>query len=1049
MSSPSVGETDEYVLELTVSRSEPDLSATFLHGDATLSGTAVRSVTDFGLTISPEQASAVAADSDASKHHTFALHSLVTEAPQVVRLRIVPAAMFDDAAQHPHGRAVSEPDELANPFQGSDAAAERAMAELAPFYVALPVVGGCRRPSAQSPPTRKAGKTLHINPRARLNVTCSRTAPGIDGTIVETMSGQGSVRIHELFARVETSEDKAARTTDATGANGGSKPVPVERQRVVQVPCYYSGWGKHSAVIAVSNARILHRSDSSAPFAPLNVCTALDDLNDLIDTPFDASAGHAIFYANTKLDEYLQDVEVTLTAAFQSAMNRRNEIVYALSPFMTKSVARVPVGLNACGYVLSSLCNDVPAAFDVPVVEQIYQFALKTALERAHVTMAGGPNKEANAAMKEIEEFGALGAADATQRAYATTMHHHLALGTALSVYQGLIKPYRLDGTPVMLPTGLQMVEAESWLLESNRSCLSADDCDGSATGVMGVLNAAKYVATTLDESTGTKFPFLRALHRTIGTFYLNGVSVLGATAGNADAAVDAPTEVAGHAVAIGIPIVDVLEALERGVDSTKYKTTAPDQPIAGSSSDSSSTSDSDAEGDDGPLCRGGSAPRPMEGVVKHRLRDATKQAYRAALLDGALRQALQAYAEAKTTTDKTAAAAVERFLTPTSGDGDNDAAPKPTGAWRLPPLAYEGTAPVCARLYEPDREERRKRRARSKLDKAVSGMLAPSVARTFTLLDASNPKKGGSHGFYAAFTEVSFSDTNPLFTNEKVRRVGMATTHLILCPLTKEEVDANKPLTAGVPPKQLHERRYALVPLFNMEAKNARIITVATSEARQNLLPRRNGPLRLSMAQSANVIASMQVLVTLQSFLNTFEFTEGAPGGVQVEKQNPDDFHQIRSVFSYAALVHNPTCIAAYANAIMTTFDNKDVFGHVNTEDIDNMAAYNNASDQVMGSILNVSLNAAPAKDGVAPDDVAPDVADAEPETDEERQKLVAELMKSFLGQLSGLRIHGGLEAKDGEFVDKAGVLVSVVLNVRKSLLEELPTGAEDDNDA
>ena len=1034
MSDPRVEEVDEYVLELTVSRSEPDLSATFLRGDATLSGTAVRSVTDFGLTISPEQASAVAADSDASKHHTFALHSLVTEAPQVVRLRIVTTAMFDDPAQHPHGKAESEKSSPTNPFQGSNEAAKRAMDELAPFYVAPPV-GDCRGPSAP-PSSSNRQKTLHINPRARLNVTCSRTAPGIDGTIVDTMSGQGSVRIHELFARVETSEDERARQERKAASDKGG-PALVERQRVVQIPCYYSGWGKHSAVVAVSNARVLHRNSPVAPFVPLNVCTALDDLIDLIDTPFDASAGHAIFYANPKLDAYLQDVEVTLTAAFQSAMNRRKEIVYASSPFMTKSVARVPVGLNACGYVLSSLCNDVPAAFDLPVVEKIYAFALKTTLERAHVTTAGGTNEKAAAAMQEVAAFGKLDDKPALAQAYGVTKRHHLELGTALSVYQGLIKPYRLDGTPVLLPTGLQMVEAESWLLEPNRSCLSADDCDGSATGVMGVLNAAKYVATALNDADGARFPVLRTLHRTIGTFYLNGVSVLGATAGNADAAVDAPTEVAGHAVAIGIPIVDVLEALERGVDSTKYKTTAPDQPIAGSSSDSSSESGSDDD-EDGPLCRGGSAPRLVEDVVKRKRRAAAKQAYRAALLDDSLRRALEAYAAAATT-DKTDAAAVTRFLDPTSDDGDDigddDSEPEPTDAWRLPPLAYEGTAPVCARMYEPDDAMRSQRHAQSKLDKAVSGMLAPSVARTFTLLDAANSKKGGSHGFYAAFTEVSFSDTHALFSNDGVRRVGLATTHLILCPLTKEKADASTPLTAGVAPKELHERHYALVPLFNMEAKNARIVTVATSEARQNLLPRRHGPLRLSMAQSANAIASLQVLSTLQTFLTTFEYTKGV-AGVQVGAQDPNEFHQTRSVFSYASLVHNPTCVAAYANAIMTAFDQKDVFGHVTFQDIDNMAAYNSDSDRVMGAMLNASLRS-DKQEGV----VAPPVVDGEPKTDEERNKLVAELLKSFLGQLKGVQIHGGdLEKNGGKHTGKAGVLVSVVLNVRKSLLEAPP---------
>ena len=1012
---------DEYVLEITVSRSEPDLSATFLRGDATLSGTALRSVTDFALTIAQPQADAVAAD-DKKQEHTFALHSLVTQQPQVVRLRISPVSMPE---KHPHRRSKAHLEaeangaQLTNPFEGRDAV-ESAKRALAPFYVAAPV-SECRDASE---PSSKPKETLHINPRARLNVTCSRTAPGIDGTIVETMSGQGSVRIHELFARVETQEDVSGLETSSTAAK------PVIRQRVVQIPCYYSGWAHHSAVVAVSNARILHRNDPNGQFLPLHVCAALEDL---INTDADEETGHAIFYANQQLDDYLQNVEVTLTAAFGSAMNRRKSIVYAPSPFMTKSVARVPVGLNACGYVLSSLCNDVPAAFDVAVVEKIYACALRTALERKHVAINGNTNPAAEKAMEEIEAFGQLDEKKAMAQAYAMAKRHHLELGTALSVYQGLIKPYRLDGTPVLLPTGLQMVEAESWLLEPNRSCLSADDCDGSATGVMGVLNAAKYAAKT------EGFPFLSALHRTIGTFYLNGVSVLGATAGNADAAVDAPTEVAGHAVAIGIPIVDVYEALQRGVHSRKYKDTAPEKPIDGSSSDSSSESDS--EDGNNPLCEGASVPRPTEPVVKKADRADTVKAYRGALLGDRVREALQAYADGASEDEEDPDRdAVGRFLKRTfaekTKDGDKKDDDKGGGdAWRLPPLAYEGTAPICARMYEPDDDARTERLQQSKLDKAVNGKIAPSVARTFTLLDASNPKGGGSHGFYAAFTEISFSDTHPLFSNEAVRDAGQATTHLILCPLEEEKADPSVPLAAGATPQQLHRRRYALAPLFNMEAKNARIVSVASSEARQNLLPRRKGPLKLTLAQSANMIASLKVLSALDEFLQKFEFSGAAPGGVQVREHDPTEFHQTRSVFSYAALVHNPTCIAAYANAIMTTFDNKDVFGHVNICEIANMAQFDNPAHRFAASMLENSINDDGDNGGGVPAAslTIPSNAGAAPETDEERDKLVQQLLQSLVGQFQRIK-----SANDTKSDAKAGMLVSVVLNVRKSLLNE-----------
>ena len=119
-----------------------------------------------------------------------------------------------------------------------------------------------------------------------------------------------------------------------------------------------------------------------------------------------------------------------------------------------------------------------------------------------------------------------------------------------------------------------------------------------------------------------------------------------------------------------------------------------------------------------------------------------------------------------------------------------------------------------------------------------------------------------------------------------------------------------------------------------------------------------------------------------------------------------------------------------------MTTFDNKDVFGHVNVQGIHNMAAYGSDSDRLMGTVLEASLRSDKRQGAIVPP-----VIDGEPNSDEERDRLVSELLKSFLGQLGGIRIHGGdLETEDGESTGKAGVLVSVVLNVRKSLLDAPP---------
>ena len=50
--------------------------------------------------------------------------------------------------------------------------------------------------------------------------------------------------------------------------------------------------------------------------------------------------------------------------------------------------------------------------------------------------------------------------------------------------------PYRVDGTPILTPTGAEMKIAESWRFEASKR--RADDCDGSAANIEAAIRQAE-----------------------------------------------------------------------------------------------------------------------------------------------------------------------------------------------------------------------------------------------------------------------------------------------------------------------------------------------------------------------------------------------------------------------------------------------------------------------------------------------------------------------------------------------------------------------------
>ena len=148
------------------------------------------------------------------------------------------------------------------------------------------------------------------------------------------------------------------------------------------------------------------------------------------------------------------------------------------------------------------------------------------------------PVRIANAAIAPIWAMVTQSAADsALTSLYAVatpdpdaTIEFSGLMASAMSAFSAFSMPYRIDGTPMILPTGLQMVESESWRATPVRHALQADDCDGSACSAVSVVTRAAAVAA--NPALAAQFPYLTALGNSLGAHYVFGTCVLAANAG-------------------------------------------------------------------------------------------------------------------------------------------------------------------------------------------------------------------------------------------------------------------------------------------------------------------------------------------------------------------------------------------------------------------------------------------------------------------------------------------------------------------------------------
>jgi hypothetical protein len=362
-------------------------------------------------------------------------------------------------------------------------------------------------------------------------------------------------------------------------------------------------------------------------------------------------------------------------------------------------------------------------------------------------------------------------------------------VANALSTFVNSICPYRIDGRTVVMPTGMQMMAAESWKAEASRTATNtSDDCDGSGAHVTSAVMDARRVA--LDPALAEKFPVTARIANALSMHYV-GVCVLAANAGNAsDAGKHGEAAVAGHAIAMAIPRSMAFEAMVTG---------------AMSATQSREPKDSDA------------------------LVETLRTRWFAAMFS-------PAELEAMSEEDKNLLKNIESFssLHKNAIVGDMEV------------LAIEGTSPVSpSLLYSRSAQDRISRRRLARGDKRIANLIGPSVARAITQLDVGASNVDTGHVFYGSMVEFILSTEEELFKNTALRSMNHATAQFVMTQTHDTRV-------AGATPKDVATGNFALLSLWKVNSESGADLDVATFEVKNNTLPKRAGVTRLDESMSS-----------------------------------------------------------------------------------------------------------------------------------------------------------------------------------------------------
>ena len=260
------------------------------------------------------------------------------------------------------------------------------------------------------------GPYVLLSDRARLNLVSIRSGAAINGALVSTLAGTASVPLVSLFAT--QSADSAVE-----GAVG---KAPRPMLAFSQIPIKYPNWESINATIGVCGPQIIRFNEDGSE-----------------------SEVSSVFFSPVKKSERMASSQTILKQIYDKSWKVTEDVKFFPEPNLTKSVGFVRgKGFDASGYTLAASANDTPAAMRPEVTEAILRAAFKQEMQGEHSMMLNALSKPSMGATKT----------------YA------VSIATSLSSIAAWSMPYRVDGCSVSAPTGLEMLQAESWCALSTQT---------------------------------------------------------------------------------------------------------------------------------------------------------------------------------------------------------------------------------------------------------------------------------------------------------------------------------------------------------------------------------------------------------------------------------------------------------------------------------------------------------------------------------------------------------------------------------------------------
>lgn len=359
------------------------------------------------------------------------------------------------------------------------------------------------------------GETTQINidiPESKVSVL-----PGTYGSS-SILSMSSSMRLNFMIERISPAMNGGLGITVACEGSQFLYHI-LKNGHPVQIPMTYKSFMAHAAVVCVSDARLVRVN--------------ADGTETLCTPRFKQDPAESA--------ERAKGVEGLMAQYVNAACRiRQAAVVYKPSPTLHKTVFVDTVGV--AGQKLSFLHEimDRSAHVSLKTIDCLFEASIATNFRHHTDDINGFLADTANPGLPAAKRAGEV--------------------ATATSLVVNTLMSYRADGRNTVTPTGADFVAVESWNRAVPRGSLETNDCDGLALLAVALLRSC-INATSADLG---EYPYVNAVRNALYHHYQFGLSVIGASAAEANGADASHSTIAGHAIVLLIPTMSLLKALSR-----------------------------------------------------------------------------------------------------------------------------------------------------------------------------------------------------------------------------------------------------------------------------------------------------------------------------------------------------------------------------------------------------------------------------------------------------------------------------------------------------